>query len=115
MDVKKLQAELQTFSSDRDWDQFHTPKNLAMALSVECSELVEEFQWLTAEESLAVMKNPESAARVRNEIADIAAYLLRITDKLDIDIEEALSEKMNINEKKYPVAEFKGSARKYNR
>jgi len=115
MDTKRLQAELQAFCSDREWDQFHTPKNLAMALSVECSELVEEFQWLTAEESQEIMNHPDSAARIRNEIADIAAYLLRITDKLDIDIEDALLEKMTINEKKYPAEDFKGSARKYNR
>lgn len=115
MDTKGLQKKLAKFCDERDWDQFHNPKNLAMALSVECSELVEEFQWLTLEQSSAIMKDPDKAIRVRYEIADIAAYLLRITDKLDIDIEAALVEKIQINEEKYPAKEFKGSARKYNR
>lgn len=115
MDTHKLQERLADFCSERDWDQFHTPKNLVMALSVECSELVEEFQWLTPDQSTSVMSDPQSAARVKNEIADIAAYLLRLTDKLNIDIEEVVLEKIKLNEMKYPISEFKGSARKYNR
>ncbi|GAB3257636.1 nucleotide pyrophosphohydrolase [Chitinimonas naiadis] len=115
MNTRDLQSRLAAFADERDWEQFHNPKNLVMALSVECAELVEEFQWLTEAQATTVMDDAERAQRVREELADVTAYLLRIADKLDVDLEAALLEKMAKNAAKYPVEGFKGSARKYNR
>ncbi|MBT3404388.1 MAG: hypothetical protein HN421_11885 [Gammaproteobacteria bacterium] len=103
MDIKKIQEQLARFADERDWDQFHNPKNLAMALSVEASELVEIFQWLTPEQSAAVMQSSESV-HVGEEVADILIYLLRLADKLDIDLEQVVAEKVRKNAKKHPVA-----------
>ena len=102
------------FASDRDWEQFHTPKNISMALSVEASELLELFQWLTPEQSKNIPKNSELMKSVKDEISDTLYYLLRMTDLLNIDLEEALSAKMIENEKKYPIEKSKGIAKKYN-
>lgn len=115
MHTQDLQARLAAFAAERDWEQFHNPKNLVMALSVECAELVEEFQWLSEAEAAQAMSHPERALRIRDELADVTAYLLRIADKLDVDLEAALLDKMTRNAEKYPVDAFKGSARKYNR
>ncbi|NIL20047.1 nucleotide pyrophosphohydrolase [Pseudomonas sp. AN3A02] len=115
MDTKRLQKKLAQFASERDWDQFHNPKNLAIALSVECSELLEEFQWLTDSQASSVMESPEQAERIREEMADIASYLLQLASKLGIDLEAALLKKIDTNAAKYPVDKFKGSAKKYNR
>lgn len=115
MDTKKLQRKLAQFATDRDWDQFHNPKNLAIALSVECSELLEEFQWLTEEEAAQVMSSTDQAERVREEIADVTAYLLLLAGKLDIDLQEALLSKIEKNALKYPADKFRGIAKKYNR
>jgi len=95
-----LQHRLREFSADRDWEQFHSPKNIAMALSVETSELLEHFQWLTQSQSAS----PESVNRdeVATEIADIQIYLAMLADKLDIDIEKAVDEKIEANRIKYP-------------
>lgn len=100
MDVKKIQNQLARFADERDWDQFHNPKNLAMALSVEASELVEIFQWLTAEQSAAIMQSSE-AEHVGEEVADILIYLLRLADKLGIDLEQVVAEKIRKNGEKY--------------
>jgi NTP pyrophosphatase (non-canonical NTP hydrolase) len=102
MDIKSIQQQLADFADDRDWDQFHNPKNLAMALSVEASELVEIFQWLTAKQSEAVMQSDE-ATHVEEEMADILIYLLRMADKLNIDLDSAVSAKIIKNSKKYPL------------
>ena len=110
MDIKEIQDNLAKFAEERDWDQFHSPKNLAMALTSEVGELNELFQWLTEEKSNNVDNN-----EVRQEIADIFIYLLRLADKLDIDIEEAVREKIEINAKKYPAELSKGNATKYNK
>lgn len=115
MDTKKLQKKLVQFAAERDWDQFHSPKNLAIALSVECSELLEEFQWLTDEQVSSVMGSTDQAERIREEMADITAYLLQLANKLDIDLEKALLNKIEKNAAKYPVDKFKGTAKKYNR
>lgn len=115
MDIKKLQQELARFAAERDWEQFHTPKNLSMALSCEASELLEIFQWLTDEQSQAVAFGGDDADRAAEEIADVLIYVLRLADKLNIDVEAAVARKMEINERKYPVARAKGNARKYNR
>ena len=111
LDISKWQKLLQEFSEKRDWDQFHNPKNLAMALSVETSELVEIFQWLTAEQSKNLDR--ETKLKVEHEIADILLYFMRITAVLDIDINQALEDKFKLNGEKYPVELSRGTAKKY--
>lgn len=115
MDIKAIQRQLREFSEERDWDQFHSPKNLATALAVEAAELLEPFQWLKEEESRKLAEKPADYALVREEIADVLIYLLRLADQLDIDLEQAAAEKMRRNAEKYPVALAKGNAVKYNR
>jgi NTP pyrophosphatase (non-canonical NTP hydrolase) len=109
--LRALQQRLAAFAAARDWDQFHSPKNLAMALSVEAAELVEQFQWLTEEESEAL--DAERRERVRLELADVLIYLLRISDKLGVDLLQAAAEKIELNERKYPADRVRGDARKY--
>ena len=106
--LQELKERIKAFSVERDWEQFHTPKNLSMALSVEASELLEIFQWQKAEE----YKNATEEQRemIKDEIADIFYYLVRISDKLDINIEEALLKKMKKNREKYPKELVKGKA-----
>lgn len=111
MNLERINIILDEFAKKREWDQFHSPKNLSMALSVESSELVEIFQWLTEEESYNL--NDSRKYHAEEEVADIAIYLLRICTKLDINLEEAILKKMKKNEKKYPVEKAKGSAKKY--
>jgi len=113
MDIINIQNQLQNFASERDWEQFHTPKNIAMALSVECSELVEIFQWLNPEESK--LPNKMQLELINNEVADIAMYLLRFCDLLDLNLENAIQEKLVKNAEKYPINLSKGNAKKYNR
>jgi dCTP diphosphatase len=113
MVLNDLQRELREFAAQRNWQRFHTPKNLVMALTGEVGELVELFQWHTPEESTAVMTRPGQAERVREEVADVFAYLLLLTDVLDIDLAAALREKMQRNEQRYPVSLAKGRADKY--
>lgn len=108
-----LRRDLRHFADARDWGQFHTPKNLAMALSVEAAELLECFQWLTAEQSAALAADERRA--VEEEVADVLLYLLRLTDILGIDPLRAAQRKMKLNRRKYPVALARGSARKYSR
>ncbi|MEV6107716.1 nucleotide pyrophosphohydrolase [Streptomyces sp. NPDC051940] len=103
LDVPALQQRLVDFAAARDWEQYHTPKNLVAALSVEASELVEIFQWLTPEESARVMDDPDSAFRVTDEVADVLAYLLRLCTVLDVDPLEALAAKIERNELRFPA------------
>jgi len=110
--MKNLIEQLRAFAKDRDWDQFHSPKNLAMALSVEVAELLEHFQWLTEEQSY--IKDPEKLEEIKQEIGDILIYLARLSDKLGLDPLQAAKDKIKINSQKYPVEMVKGSARKYN-
>ena len=112
MNISKIQSQLENFASERDWEQFHTPKNLSMALSVEASELVEIFQWLNPEESNS--PNQKQIQEINSEVADIAMYLLRFCSVLGIDIEEAIEKKLEKNALKYPVNLSKGNAQKYN-
>ena len=106
-----LRNALRRFAAERDWGQFHTPKNLAIALSVEASELLEHFQWLTAEQSAAL--DDAALARVREEMADVLLYLVRLADVLGIDLVAAARDKMVLNAKKYPADKVRGSSRKY--
>jgi dCTP diphosphatase len=109
--LEDLRNAISAFISERDWEQFHSPKNLAMALSVEVAEVVEHFQWLTEEDS----KNlpPEKLAEVREEIGDVMIYLTELADKLGINPLEAAKAKMMINGQKYPAELVKGKASKY--
>ena len=110
-DLESLKKRLRDFADARDWDQFHSPKNLSMALIVEAAELVEHFQWLTEEQSRTL--DQKQLDKVREELADIQIYLIRISDKLNIDLLGAVSKKMEANEKKYPSEKVRGSAKKY--
>ena len=101
--IASLQRQLRDFAVERAWEEFHSPKNLVMALAGEVGELTEIFQWLTPDESAAVMVEVASAGRVREEMADVLAYLLRLADVLGVDLEEALAEKIIKNAAKYPV------------
>ncbi|MEU3712970.1 nucleotide pyrophosphohydrolase [Streptomyces catenulae] len=102
-DLPTLQRRLAAFAAARDWQQYHNPKNLAAALSVEASELVEIFQWLTPEQSAAVMSEPSSAHRVEDEVADVLAYLLQFCEALGIDALAALAAKIERNESRFPA------------
>jgi len=109
--LAELQRRVAAFAAARDWDQFHSPKNLAMALSVEASELLEEFQWLTEDQSRSL--DAERRERVRLEMADVLIYLLRLAHKLDVDLSQAASDKLALNELKYPADRVRGDSRKY--
>jgi dCTP diphosphatase len=109
--VNELRDAIRVFIEERDWEQFHSPKNLAMALSVEVAEVVEHFQWLTDEQSRNLP--PEKLAEVREEIGDVMIYLTELADKLGIDPVEAASAKVEINRRKYPASLVKGKAYKY--
>ena len=109
--MKELTKKIRAFAQNRDWDQFHSPKNLAMALSVEVSEVVEHFQWLTQEESNRL--DPAKLKEIRQEIGDVMIYLVRLADRLGIDPLQAADDKIQINEKKYPVEKSRGLAAKY--
>jgi len=113
VDTSRLAGALRGFSAERDWDQFHTPKNLAMALSVEAAELLEPFQWLTPQQSLALASDPERAQQVADELADVFIYLVRLADILAIDLNDAVTAKLATNAVKYPVERSRGSAAKY--
>ena len=111
-DVDDLQRRLHAFADARDWERFHSPKNLAMAVASEAGELLDVFQWLTEEES----RHPsdETRRRATEEIADVLIYLLRLGDKLGVDFQKTILDKMELNERKYPVDLAKGNAVKYN-
>lgn len=102
-DLHALQRRLAAFAAARHWEPYHTPKNLAVALSVEASELLEIFQWLTPEQAAGVMEDPDSAHRVRDEVADVLAYLLQFCEVLGVDVLEALSAKIDRNELRFPL------------
>ena len=109
--VDDIKQRLRKFVSERNWQQFNSPKNLSMALIAEAAELVEHFQWLTEEQSTQLDKDQLNA--VSHEMADVFIYLVRLADELNIDLLKATNEKMLINNKKYPVEKVKGSANKY--
>ena len=109
--LDEIQRYLTAYAKERDWEKFHSPKNLSMALSVECAELMEHFQWLSEEESLCL--TPEKQQAVSHEIVDVLLYTLRMASVLDIDLEAAIAEKTALNEAKYPIDKVKGSSKKY--
>jgi len=109
--LEGLRDQLRRFATDRDWDQFHSPKNLAAALSVEAAELLEHFQWISEEDSKCLP--PEQLHKVGEEMADVLLYLIRLADKLDVDLIDAANLKMVKNAGKYPVDKARGSSKKY--
>jgi dCTP diphosphatase len=109
--IEEIKTIVAAFADERDWDKFHSPKNLTMALSVEVAELVEHFQWLTEEQSRDL--SDEKRAAVADEIADIQIYLIRLADKLNLDIFNSVEKKIAKNELKYPADKVRGSAKKY--
>lgn len=114
MDVQALINNFNCFAEERDWDQFHTVKNLSMALSVEVSELVEIMQWATEDEIQSWIKDDQNKKlQIEEELADIFMYLLKICDKTHVDLEKAVKSKMIKNAEKYPVEKSKGSHKKY--
>ncbi|MFJ3038658.1 nucleotide pyrophosphohydrolase [Streptomyces tendae] len=108
LDLAALRRRLAEFAAARDWQPYHTPKNLAAALSVEAAELLEIFQWLTPEQSARVMTDPDTAHRVRDEVADVLAYLLQFCEVLGVDPLAALEAKIERNESRFPVGEAGG-------
>lgn len=106
-----LRDKLRAFAQARDWEQFHAPKNLSMALAVECAELMEHFQWLTPEESGQLL--PEKRVEVEEELADVLLYLIRLADRLEVNLPAAAHRKIIRNEQKYPADQVRGSSRKY--
>lgn len=109
--LQDLTERLRQFAAERDWDRFHSPKNLAMALTGEAGELAAEFQWLTEAESQSM--EPERLERVRQEAADVLLYLIRLADKMHFDLIEAGQRKIEHNARNYPADKVRGSARKY--
>jgi dCTP diphosphatase len=112
-DLDALREQVREFVRERDWEQFHSPKNLAMALAVEAAELLEIFQWLTEEQSREL--EPEARAAAQAEIADVLVYLVRIAEQLGIDPVAAAQRKLTDNARKYPVDKARGNARKYDK
>ncbi|TKC88824.1 nucleotide pyrophosphohydrolase [Trinickia terrae] len=110
-DLIELRDALRRFAEERDWGRFHTPKNLATALSVEASELLEPFQWLATGQKDELDETRLEA--IRQEMADVLAYLVMLADKLDVDLFKAALEKIEINRAKYPASKVRGDARKY--
>ena len=110
-ELEAIRDELRRFAADRDWDQFHSPKNLASALAVEAAELLEPFQWLTEEQSRNLTAEQMSA--IKSEVADVFIYLVRLSDKLGLNLLEAAAEKIRVNAEKYSVEKSRGSSAKY--
>ena len=112
VDIEGLAAALEQFAEERNWQQFHSPKNLVMALSGEVGELSDIFQWMTQDESKAAARDPQTAHNVREELADVLLYLVRLASVLGVDLNQAAADKLTANARKYPVALVYGSSRK---
>jgi NTP pyrophosphatase (non-canonical NTP hydrolase) len=106
--VEELKQLVAAFVAERDWQQFHTPKNLSMALAIEAAELMEHFQWLTPEQAAAVSHDPAKLTAVGEELADVVCYALALANSLGLDLSDTMRDKMRKNEAKYPAAEFRG-------
>jgi len=111
--LQRLRTKLDAFATERDWDQFHNPKNLAMALAGEAGELLEHFQWLTPDQ--AAHLPPDTREAVALECADVLLFLIRLADKLNIDLADAACRKLELNAEKYPVEKSRGVATKYDK
>ena len=108
--LEELRTRLAAFAAEREWDQFHSPKNLSMALIAECAELIEHFQWMSEAQSKNL--SPEKLEAVSHELADILIFLIRVADKLGVNLIEAANVKIGINEQRYPAERVRGSARR---
>ena len=106
-----IRDALRTFAAQREWDQFHSPKNLAAAISVEAAELLQHFQWMSDNESMRL--SSDVVSKVREEIADVLLYLIRLADKLDVNLVEAAESKIKLNAIRYPIEKARGTSRKY--
>ncbi len=114
MNIKEVSKNIADFIKDRDWEQFHSPKNISMSIAIEAAELMEHFQWAnSALESRAVLKDPKKRQEIEDEIADIAIYLLDFCNLYKIDLEKAITEKLQKNIRKYPVEKVRGKSDKY--
>ncbi len=113
LDIPKLAAQLRAFASEREWEQFHNPKNLAMSIAIEAGELLELYQWLTLEQASRLDSDPNDRARLEEELADVFIYLVRLADVAQIDLLSAAETKLQENARKYPVDKVRSSARKY--
>ena len=109
--IADLRKAVQAFVDERDWQQFHTPKNLAMSLAIEAAELMEHFQWLDVKDSIACGQDPARRTEIAEEIADVCCYLLSLVNSLDLDLGDAVFSKIVKNAKKYPVEQFRGRSR----
>ena len=109
--VNEIKALIAQFIKERDWEQFHSPKNLSMAIAIEAAELMEMFQWMTVDEAVAQSKQPELRSRIEEEIADIAIYVLSLCNTLGLDLSAAISSKIEKNRNKYPKEACKGKWR----
>jgi len=110
-DFDRIRKQVRQFVVERDWDQFHSPKNLSMALIVEAAEMVEHFQWLTEEQSSN--PSPEKLAEIELKLADIQIYLISLAEKLQLDLVSAVEKKLALNARKYPADKVRGSSKKY--
>lgn len=113
LDVTPVERALCEFARERDWEQFHSPKNLAMALGAEVGELTEIFQWMTEDQSRAAGSDTGTAQAVRDELADVQLYLVRLASVLGVDLNQAVADKLQKNALKYPVDKSRGSSKKY--
>lgn len=113
LDISRLADALQRFADDRDWQQFHSPKNLLLALTGETGELCEIFQWMSEADAKEAAKRPETAQAVRDELADVLMYLVRLSSVLGVDLNDAVTSKLALNGQKYPVDKAKSTSKKY--
>ena len=113
LDISRLADALQRFADDRDWQQFHSPKNLLLALTGETGELCEIFQWMSEADAKDAAKRPETAQAVRDELADVLMYLVRLSSVLGVDLNDAVTSKLALNGEKYPVDKAKSTSKKY--
>lgn len=111
--VDRLSQALADFAHERDWEQFHSPKNLVMALTGEVGELNEIFQWMSESDSYQAAASPRTAEAVRHELADVLLYAVRLADVLGVDLDEAVRQKLMLNAEKYPADQVRGSSKKY--
>ena len=114
IDNQKLATALRSFAAERDWDKFHTPKNLATSISLEASELLQLFQWSRGQKGWDEIADPSIRSRIEEELADILLYVIRFADKSGIDLQAIAERKILLNSEKYPPEKFRGSDRKYN-
>ena len=113
MDLLEWSQKIQDFCQQRDWDPFHSPKNLAIGVVTEASELLEPFRFLTDQESLELLQNEKKRQEISHELADVLFFIIRFADRTGISLEEALRQKMKLNAEKYPIEKAKGRREKY--